>query len=344
MDNKIKNSSISDLRSSIVVSSRVRLARNLEDYKFPNKLDDVESVEIINKIKQSLDSYDIGFNGILMNEADMLYKEYLLEKHLISKELSSESKGAVFINEQKTLSIMVNEEDHLRIQSLLPGLHLDDAYEFCDKLDDLLEKDLRYSFRENLGYLTACPTNLGTGMRASVMVHLPALVEMGFINPILENAAQIGLAVRGLYGEGTQFIGSMFQISNQLTLGFREEELVSNIMGITKQIVEKEIEAERILVSKLGVVLQDRIARCLGILANSRLMQIDESMKYLSKMKLALRLGWINGVSDEEINSLMIKVQPANQIIDYKAKQQEQIDTGRADLLRNIFKDVDFII
>ncbi len=335
---------VSDAKDSIVVSSRVRLARNLEDYNFPNKLEQEDANQIIGEIKKSLDKHDMAFEGVLMSEADMLYKEYLLERHLISKELSLEPKGAVFINQQKTLSIMVNEEDHLRIQALISGFHLDDAYEFCDKLDDMLERDLRYSFRENLGYLTSCPTNLGTGMRASVMVHLPALVEMGFINPILENAAQIGLAVRGIYGEGTHFIGSMFQVSNQLTLGFKEEEIVASIMGITRQIVEKEIEAERILVAKLGIVLQDRISRSLGILANSRMMKIDESMKYLSKMKLGLRLGWIEGISDEEINLLMVKVQPANQIIDYKAKKQEQIDTGRADMLRAVFKDAEFVL
>jgi len=343
MNENVEASKLEDMRKSIVVSSRVRLARNLEDYNFPNKLETNEAKDIISKVKKSLDGYDINFDAVIMAEADMLYKEYLLENHLISKEMSEETKGAVFINEQNTLSIMVNEEDHLRIQALLPGLHMDNAYEMCDKLDDLLEKNLRYAFRENLGYLTSCPTNLGTGMRASVMVHLPALVEMGFITPILENATQIGLAVRGLYGEGTKFIGSLFQVSNQLTLGFKEEEIVNSIMGITRQIIEKEIEAERILVSKLGIVLQDRISRCLGILATSRVMKINESMNYLSEIKLGIRLGWITGISDEEINRIMIKVQPGNQIIDYKAKSQEQIDTGRANLLRTIFKDVDFV-
>ena len=151
MNENAEASKLEDMRKSIVVSSRVRLARNLEDYNFPNKLEANEAKDIISKVKESLDGYDINFNAVIMAEADMLYKEYLLENHLISKEMSEETKGAVFINEQNTLSIMVNEEDHLRIQALLPGLHMDNAYEMCDKLDDLLEKNLRYAFRENLG-------------------------------------------------------------------------------------------------------------------------------------------------------------------------------------------------
>ncbi len=343
MSSNIGENKIKDMRKSIAVSSRVRLARNLEDYNFPNKLEMKEAKEIIEKVKHSLDINEVNFDAVIMDEVDILYKEYLLENHLISKEMAEEKKGAAFINKKNTLSIMVNEEDHLRIQALLPGLYMDDAYEMCNRLDDLLERDLKYAFRERLGYLTSCPTNLGTGMRASVMLHLPALVEMSIINSILENASQIGLAVRGLYGEGTQFIGSLFQVSNQLTLGFREEEIVNNIMGITRHIIEKEIDAERVMVSKQGILLQDRISRCLGILANSRVMKINECMNYLSDIKLGIRLGWIKGISDEEINRLMIKVQPGNQIVDYKAKSQEQIDTGRAGLLRGIFKDLDFV-
>lgn len=328
--------------SRVVVSSRVRLARNLKDYPFPNKIDEHQASELVDRVVRTIKEGNTvlkdNLTPVIIKNKSMLEKEVLLEKHLISKELLNENNGAALIQEDETISIMINEEDHLRIQVLMKGLSLLEAYDLCDKVDDVLEERLKYAFSENLGYLTACPTNIGTGLRASVMLHLPALVELGYMGGILESAGQIGLAVRGLYGEGTKSIGSLFQISNQLTLGRKEEEIVGNIIGISKQIVERELEAEKILRKRMGLFLDDRISRSLGILRFSKVMGTEEAMNHLSNIKVGIGTGIIKGIENSEVDNLMIKVQPANQAMIAKEAKR---DDKRSDYLREAFKNVD---
>lgn len=328
--------------SRVVVSSRVRLARNLKDYPFPNKIDEHQASELVDRVVRTVKEGNTvlkdNLTPVIIKNKSMLEKEVLLEKHLISKELLNENNGAALIQEDETISIMINEEDHLRIQVLMKGLSLLEAYDLCDKVDDVLEERLKYAFSENLGYLTACPTNIGTGLRASVMLHLPALVELGYMGGILESAGQIGLAVRGLYGEGTKSIGSLFQISNQLTLGRKEEEIVGNIIGISKQIVERELEAEKILRKRMGLFLDDRISRSLGILRFSKVMGTEEAMNHLSNIKVGIGIGIVKGIENSEVDNLMIKVQPANQAMIAKEAKR---DDKRADYLREAFKNVD---
>ncbi|MBP2027939.1 protein arginine kinase [Acetoanaerobium pronyense] len=328
--------------SRVVVSSRVRLARNLKDYPFPNKIDEHQASELVDRVVRTVKEGNTvlkdNLTPVIIKNKSMLEKEVLLEKHLISKELLNENNGAALIQEDETISIMINEEDHLRIQVLMKGLSLLQAYDLCDKVDDVLEERLKYAFSENLGYLTACPTNIGTGLRASVMLHLPALVELGYMGGILESAGQIGLAVRGLYGEGTKSIGSLFQISNQLTLGRKEEEIVGNIIGISKQIVERELEAEKILRKRMGLFLDDRISRSLGILRFSKVMGTEEAMNHLSNIKIGIGIGIVKGIENSEVDNLMIKVQPANQAMIAKEAKR---DDKRADYLREAFKNVD---
>ncbi len=335
-----------ELSQSIAVSSRVRLARNIIDYPFPNKMESSQAEELIKKITAVVNENNVlkdEYHSVIMNEKTKLQKNVLLEKHLISKELLEQENSAAIIKDDETASIMINEEDHLRIQVLYDGFRVDDAYELCDQIDDLLEKSLDYAFCERLGYITACPTNLGTGMRASVMLHLPALMELGYINSVLQSASQIGLAVRGLYGEGSQFTGGLFQISNQLTLGISEEEILANIMVITKQITEKEIEGERILSNNLGVILEDRISRSAGLLCTGRLMTSTEAVNHLSNIKLGIRKGIVKNLSSHQTDKLMIQVQPANQAMmhpDIAANNSALQDKNRADFLRGIFKEV----
>lgn len=338
--------SLKELEQSIAVSSRVRLARNIIDYPFPNKMDAADADELTKRITEIVTESNVlkdEYHSVIMKEKTMLQKSVLLEKHLISKELLAQENSAAIIKDDETASILINEEDHLRIQVLYDGFRVDDAYQLCDHIDDLLGKRLSYAFSQQLGYITSCPTNLGTGMRASVMLHLPALMELGYINSVLQSASQIGLAVRGLYGEGSQFTGSLFQISNQLTLGISEEEILANIMVITRQITEREIEAERILSNKLGLALEDRISRSAGILSSARLISAAEAVNHLSNIKLGIRKGIIKNLSSHQSDKLMIQVQPANQSIMHPKVQSNNasyMDKSRADFLRSIFKDI----
>ncbi len=324
--------------SKIVISSRIRLARNLINYPFPNKLKKEEASEIINQVKKSIVEGNTvlkdEFKEYKMENLDEIEKQMLVEKHLISLDLSQNKKGSALIKEDETVSIMINEEDHLRIQGLFSGLKLERVWDLVDKIDDILEENLNYAFDENLGYLTSCPTNIGTGLRASIMIHLPALVELGYIDGILNAANQIGLAVRGIYGEGSKSFANIYQISNQLTLGRKEEEIIGNIVGISKQIIEKELSAREILKNKLGAKLEDRFFRSLGILNHARVMDSREAMNLLSNLKLGIEMGYIKGLSSREIDELMIHVQPAHQLKRNLSKDPLERDINRAAFIR----------
>ncbi len=323
--------------AEIVISSRIRLARNIENYPFPYLSSDSQAEEVLDMVWKVLQKGSDKMSLIKISELEPLEREVLVEKHLISPLLVKESRNsAVVIGEDESISIMINEEDHLRIQCLFPGLQLDKAWEAANGWDDLLEKQIKYAFHEELGYLTACPTNVGTGMRASVMVHLPGLVITKQINRILAAISQVGLAVRGFYGEGTEIVGNIVQISNQITLGQSEGEILQNLYGVTCQIIEQEKRARQILLNEGRDQLADRAGRAYGILANSRLIKSEEAMRLLSDFRLGNDLRLVDKLLSLDImNELLVFTGPAvlQKLAGKKLPPQER-DLIRARVLR----------
>lgn len=300
--------------SDVVLSTRIRLARNLSDYLFPTLFSSEEANKILGKVQQSI----IGESGehgnlelLKMSEMQPLQKRVLMEKHLVSPNLADDSSyGGVVLSEKEDISIMVNEEDHIRIQCLFPGLQLKEALKKADEIDDWLESKLDFAFHEKSGYLTSCPTNVGTGLRASVMMHLPALIITQQMNRIIPAINQLGLVVRGIYGEGSEALGNIFQISNQITLGKSEEDIVDDLTGVVKQIIAQEQSAREALVKTSNIQLEDRVFRSLGVLENCRIIESKEAAKCLSDVRLGIDLGYIQNISRNILNELMILTQP----------------------------------
>lgn len=301
--------------ADIVLSSRIRLARNLKNYKFPTLFENEEAREIASRLDGvvqagHLQAYE-GVEFLPIEQLKQLEKKVLVEKHLISPRLAGDSShGAVILSEKEDLSIMINEEDHIRIQCLFSGLQIKKALEKANVVDDLLEEQFDYAFDESLGYLTSCPTNVGTGLRASVMVHLPALILTRQMSRIVPAINQLGLVVRGIYGEGTEALGNIFQISNQITLGKSEEDIVDDLGSIVQQIITQERSAREALVKTSNIQLEDRVFRSYGILANSRVIETKEAAERLSDVRLGIDLGYIKHLSRNILNELMILTQP----------------------------------
>ncbi|TYS13864.1 protein arginine kinase [Rossellomorea vietnamensis] len=300
--------------SDVVLSTRIRLARNLSDYLFPTLFSSEEANRILGKVQESI-SGESGEHGNLellkMSEMQPLQKRVLMEKHLVSPNLADDSSyGGVVLSEKEDISIMVNEEDHIRIQCLYPGLQLKEALKKADEIDDWLESKLDFAFHEKSGYLTSCPTNVGTGLRASVMMHLPALIITQQMNRIIPAINQLGLVVRGIYGEGSEALGNIFQISNQITLGKSEEDIVDDLTGVVKQIIAQEQSAREALVKTSNIQLEDRVFRSLGVLENCRIIESKEAAKCLSDVRLGIDLGYIQNISRNILNELMILTQP----------------------------------
>ncbi|MDK2918129.1 MAG: protein arginine kinase [Candidatus Petromonas sp.] len=324
----------------IVISSRIRLARNLEEYPFPIALTNEKSKEVIKKISDAIINGNTAlkddFSLIEIDKISDNEKQVLIEKHLISPNLvETPQKSAVLINKDESVSIMINEEDHLRIQCLFPGFQLDETWDLADKIDDILEENIQYAFDEKIGYLTSCPTNVGTGIRASVMIHLPALTITGYMDRILQAANQIGLTVRGLYGEGTESEGNIYQISNQVTLGRAEEEIIDTLKEVTKQIMGKEHDARATLLANNRIKLEDKICRSFGILTNARIIGSKEALRLISDVRLGIDLGIIQNVDVKTINNLMIEIQAGVlQKIYGKSLSANERDIKRAKLIR----------
>jgi len=325
-------------KEQIVISCRIRLARNMKDYAFPGWGGAEECARIwvnlrpkLAAIKALQPEIDIG-----MDELEDLDKQILLERHLISREQMEKGKGSgLIICSDESVSVMVNEEDHLRIQVLAAGLDLKGAWKKIDTLDSQIEKATEYAFSPRLGYLTSCPTNVGTGMRASVMMHLPGLVLMEEMNPIIKGLGKIGLTVRGLWGEGTEAIGNMFQISNQMTLGEREEDIVHNIEQIALEIVEHEKNARIRLTEKKELYLKDHIGRAYGILTNAYLLTTKEAMDLLSDLRLGVDLGILKSVDRKTVDELLMAAQPGHlQKLEGKALKPKDRDRVRAKRVR----------
>lgn len=303
--------------SDIVISSRIRVARNLTNLPFPHLLTGEQAQAVLSAVQAAIAKRPLKEKiGVLeltrMSELTPVERQILVEKHLISPDLLEDyQKKAVVLRADEVISIMINEEDHLRIQCLLPGLQLKEAWELVDRLDDELEATLDYAFDERLGYLTACPTNVGTGMRASVMLHLPGLVLVKQIKSVLATIAKLGLTVRGLYGEGTEASGNLFQVSNQVTLGQAEEDIITNLISVTRQLISQERSAREALRREGREQLEDRVGRAYGLLKHSRLMTSEEAMRLLSDLRLGIDLGFIKNIPPNLVNELIVLTRPA---------------------------------
>lgn len=328
----------------IVLSSRVRLARNIRDAAFPGwakKPERVRVLELIRPAVQSLPDMKDSFWDS-MDSLSTLDKQILVERHLISREHAAKSAGSgLVINRDETLCFMINEEDHLRMQSLRPGLQLRQAWATIDQADTALEKKLEYAFASEFGYLTACPTNLGTGIRVSAMLHLPGLVLAEQINPIIQSVNKLGLAVRGLYGEGTEALGNVFQVSNQMTLGESETAIVERLEKVLAQIIEHEENARATLLEKKAKMVFNHIGRAYGILANAHSISSKETMNLLSLMRLGVDIDLFPAVDRSLVDELFILTQPAHLQKQHSEKlSAEERDLLRADMVRERLRNV----
>ncbi|MHC4849934.1 MAG: protein arginine kinase [Planctomycetota bacterium] len=320
--------------SDIVISSRVRLARNLAGYPFLTRATEEQRQTIHDSVQAALGDLGLTRNGhsyINLDESDELTSMFLLERHLISRELANGSgdRGVLF-NRSEMLAIMVNEEDHLRIQAIRAGFQVREAFADTVDVDDGLDELLQFAFSQRFGYLTACPTNVGTGMRASVMLHLPALVFTKQIDKVFASVTKINLAVRGFYGEGTQASGDFYQISNQVTLGVSEDEIMNLLERIVPRIVSYEREVREHLMSKEKVRLEDKVWRALGVLQSARRISSEETMDHLSSVRLGVNLGLINEMNIGTVNELFILTQPAH----LQRLNNRDLDTGERDAAR----------
>src|SRR5216117_2958364 len=299
----------------IVLSSRVRLARNLKGLAFPGWAKKIERVKALDLIRPAVESLPqlAGAFSESMDNLSVLDKNILVERHLISREHAAKSAGSgLVLNKEESLCVMINEEDHLRMQALRPGLQIKQAWHAIDQIDSKLERKLGYAFNADLGYLTACPTNLGTGIRVSAMLHLPGLVLAEQINPIIQSVNKLGLTVRGLYGEGTEALGNVFQVSNQMTLGESESTIVERLEKVLAQIIEHEENARGTLMEKKAKMVHNHIGRAYGILANAHSISSKETMNLLSLLRLGGDLGSFPGMDRSLVDELFILTQPTH--------------------------------
>ncbi len=322
----------------IVISSRIRLARNVSGFPFISKASELDRQRIeetvyraVKNVHENVDLYEVDLEPL-----SQLQRQMLVERQLISREIAeTEGPRAVYIANDESYSIMVNEEDHLRMQAMTSGLDLQKVWERINSLDDHLEAHIPYAFSKELGYLTACPTNVGTGMRVSVMMHLPALSISQEIDKVFRGLQKLNLAVRGIYGEGSQALGEFYQISNQITLGRSETELIEQVQEIVERIVQYERKAREALLEAGEEALLDKASRALGVLQTARTMSSEEAMHLLSTLRLAVNMNLLNSPKITLINELLLYTQPAHlQQINGTALSPVERDLSRAQYLR----------
>lgn len=330
--------------SDIVLSSRIRLARNIKGYRFPHVMDKEESNRIIQEcssaVMESSTALARDFCLVRLSELNPADRLSLVERHIISPAVAENAEGsAILVNQDNTVSIMLNEEDHIRLQVIYAGLQLKEAYDIASKIDDVIEEKVDYAYDQKLGYLTACPTNIGTGMRASVMIHLPALSITGSINGVLNAVAQVGLTIRGMYGEGSDVQGNIYQISNQVTLGLSEEDIISNMVAVTRQIIDQEKAARKKLQDNNMVQIEDNVWRSLGILKNARILSSKECLNLISNVRLGVDLGIIDNINLVMLNELTINTQPGTLMkIEGRELDANSRDIKRAQYVREKLK------
>lgn len=328
--------SVSAPNDDIAVSSRIRLARNLNGMPFPSKMNETQLIELNEKVKKAVLESNTPFakklKFIPMDSIPENQVYAMVERHIISREFAANRRGrAIILSDDESISIMVGEEDHIRIQVILGGLQLKEAYDIAERLDTLLSDKLGFAFDDRLGFLTECPTNLGTGLRASVMLHLPLLESNGELAALSESVSKIGFTFRGMYGEGTKALASLYQVSNQITLGISENNALDNLSVVTKQLIEKEREAA----SNINQIkMEDICYRSLGILQNCRILSSEEMMKHLSRIKMGMSMGIIN-IKESPVK-LLIEGQPYMLMLKNGDMTAEERDAFRANEIRKL--------
>lgn len=326
--------------SDVIISSRIRLARNIKEFPFKIKMKKEDKAKLLEKVKFILPSLGYGLKFFYLKEMDDITKMSLVEKHIISPEmaLEKEQEGAIVINDEENICIMLNEEDHIRLQVFTSGLDLQNTLNLAIELDEKLDEALGYSCNKEYGYLTACPTNVGTGLRASIMVHLPALKLTGNLNKVLHIVNSFGMTIRGAYGEDSKVKSDIYQISNNQTLGMTEQEIVANLENITKKVVEQERLARKYL-AKNSEDLEDKVYRSYGILTNARKLTSEECDNLLSDIKLGTDLGIMQELKDSKVKELMLYTKPANlQKRVGKVLEANERDKTRAEVIKQIIK------
>ncbi len=329
----------------VVLSSRVRLARNIKDLPFPPAANEKQQSEAIDRCvealiggensKQSKEIKEMNLQYIDLSNMKDYEKQAIAECHLISPQMidGSKKRGLVLSGDSR-VSVMLNEEDHLRIQCMEAGFEIDKCFDTANMIDDLIEEKLDYAFDKDFGYLTCCPTNVGTGLRASVMVHLPGYVLTENFGELANSLSQLGLTVRGIYGEGSKGLGNIFQISNQLTLGMTENDITERLKQIVSEVVANERELRNLLYKNDKYKVEDRVMRSLGILKNAVIVTTDEAMKRLSDIRLGISLGIISGVKYETVNEITYSILPANIIKNHNTANEFSRDLKRGEIIR----------
>ncbi len=324
-------------QDGIAVSTRIRLARNLTGIPFPYGMTDAMREELKARVKNAVKNSNSPFMETLkfidMADVPEIQVNAMVERHVISPEFAKLSNSAIILSQDESISIMVGEEDHIRIQVILAGLQLEKAYDIAQKLDNILNESLSFAFDSDLGYLTECPTNLGTGLRASVMMHLPLCESTGLLNGLSNVIGKIGFTVRGIYGEGSKSVASLYQISNQITLGISEKNAIDNLTRIANQLMEKERNAE----NKIDrISLEDKVFRACGILQNCRILSSSEMINLISLIKLGGRMGILK--EDIQPIKLLIEAQPYMLMEKYGSLTPDERDIKRAEFVRGNFK------
>lgn len=306
--------------SDVVLSTRIRLARNLQGHTFGHRIGDTDRVSICQRVADTVNQGKVLKDGVFLklNELPKLSRQLLRERHLISQELAGgpgtdpKDGTGLLMDNQSMLSAMVNEEDHLRLQCMRSGLQFREAFHVVDQLDEELGNELPFAYHQEFGYLTSCPTNVGTGLRASVLIHIPGLVLTKEIGKVLQGIAQVGLTYRGLYGEGSEVVGNFFQLSNQTTLGKSEEDLIDHLHKIVQQVIHYETQARNVLIREAPSVIEDKIWRAYGLLRYARTLSFDEVMNLLSGVRLGVSVKLLSGLSVYTLNKIMIYTQAAH--------------------------------
>lgn len=319
----------------VCISTRIRLARNVEKVPFPPKYTDDEAAGITKDIRSALDGEEFSF--LNLDNAPEKNVGALVEEHIISPEMKSGKNKSVLINKEETISIMLGEEDHIRLQVILPGFDLKKAYKIADELDEKISKKVSYAYHEEYGFLTKCPTNAGTGMRASVMLYLPAIRMAGKMNSLIGEIGKMGLTFRGVYGEGSDSKGDMYQLSNQITLGISEENIIEKLENIANQIIKLERELRQNFLKERKDEIEDSVYRAYGILKYAKRISSEEASKLLSTLKLGVCLGLIDKTDLKTINELIITTEPYHiSLKDENIKTADDRDRHRAFIVNNI--------
>lgn len=326
--------------SDIIISTRIRLARNIANVRFPISFTEQDAEQIEHQLMNTLLTINpenpCRFSYFSIKDMPHLQRQVLVEKHLISPNLARRKKiGSFFLTEDESISILVNEEDHIRIQSLAQGMNLDKAYEQARAIDRYLSKSIDYAYEDRYGYLTSCPSNVGTGLRASIMLHLPALTLTKQMNALIQMITRLGMVVRGIYGEGSDNLGNVYQISNQITLGKSEVDILLELEKVVEQIIQKEQLARKNLLLRAPSVLEDRLSRSLGTLKYAKILPSEEAASCLSNVRLGVSLGLLEPISQRTLNECMLMMQPGliQQHVGATLQATER-DMYRAKLLR----------